>query len=51
MIAGTLPNRRGPLQAWIINAPAIKPGVHMPAFDRYDGESLNALTAYVESLE
>lgn len=51
MIAGTLPNRRGPLQAWIINAPAIKPGVRMPAFDRYDGESLNALTAYVESLE
>ena len=50
-IAGTLPNTRARLQAWIVNAQALKPGVRMPALDQFDGKTLNVLAAYVESLK
>lgn len=50
-IAGVLPNTRARLQAWIINAQAFKPGAKMPTLEQFDGETLNALAAYLESLE
>lgn len=51
LIAGTYPNTRPNLQAWIVNAQAMKAGVHMPSLDQFDSEQLNALAAYLESLE
>lgn len=50
-IAGIMPNTRARLQAWIVNAQAIKPGVKMPSLEQFDGRTLNALAAYLESLE
>lgn len=49
--AGILPNDRGHLQGWIADAQAIKPGIEMPVLDRFDGATLNALAAYLESLQ
>lgn len=49
--AGRVPNTRARLQAWIIDAQALKPGIAMPAFDELDGPTLDALAAYLESLE
>ena len=49
--AGTVPNTRARLQAWIVNAQGIKPGISMPSLETFDGETLNALAAYLESLE
>ena len=51
LIAGTLENSRPHLQAWITNAQSLKPGVKMPNLEQFDGETLNALAAYLESLE
>lgn len=50
-IAGVLPNTRARLQAWIVNAQSFKPGARMPTLEEFDGETLNALAAYLESLE
>jgi cytochrome c oxidase subunit 2 len=47
--AATLPNTRGHLGGWIGNPQALKPGNLMPTVP-LDGESLLALTAYLESL-
>ena len=49
--AGLLPNRKGYLEAWIINAPSLKPGVQMPALTQFTGDETRALAAYLESLE
>lgn len=49
--AGVLPNKRANLQAWIVDAQAIKPGINMPTLKQFDGKQLNALAAYLESLE
>lgn len=49
--AGLLPNEPGYLEAWIINAPSLKPGVKMPAMNQFTGEEARALVAYLESLE
>lgn len=49
--AGALPNTRARLQAWIVNAQSLKPGIRMPALSEFTGPELNALAAYVESLE
>jgi cytochrome c oxidase subunit 2 len=48
--AGALPNTRGNLAGWILNPQAIKPGSKMPPVPM-DGESLQSLLAYLESLE
>jgi cytochrome c oxidase subunit 2 len=48
--AGTLPNRRGHLAGWIVDAPSIKPGVQMPAF-ALAPDDLQALLSYLETLE
>ena len=49
--AGTLRNHRGTLAGWIADPQAIKPGVRMPAAQDIDGETLNALAAYLEHLK
>lgn len=49
--AGTLRNHRGALAGWIADPQAIKPGVRMPAALDIDGETLNALAAYLEHLK
>jgi cytochrome c oxidase subunit 2 len=48
--AATLPNHRAGLQAWVINAQSIKPGVAMPSLTDFDGPTLNALVTYLQSL-
>jgi cytochrome c oxidase subunit 2 len=47
--AGMLPNRRGQLAGWIVDAPALKPGVMMPP-NPLAPDDLQALLAYLESL-
>lgn len=49
--AGMFPNRKGYLEAWIINAPSLKPGTQMPALTQFTGEETRALATYLESLE
>jgi cytochrome c oxidase subunit 2 len=48
--AGLLENTRGNLAGWILDPQALKPGVRMPP-NNVDGEDLQALLAYLESLE
>jgi cytochrome c oxidase subunit 2 len=48
--AGALPNDRASLTGWISNAPALKPGVGMPALPQFTGRQLLAITTYLESL-
>jgi cytochrome c oxidase subunit 2 len=48
--AGALPNTRARMQAWIVNAQALKPGNKMPKLEVFDGPTLNAVAAYLESL-
>ena len=50
LAAGMLQNNRGNLAGWISNAPAIKPGVQMPA-SRISGEQLQDLLAYLDTLK
>jgi cytochrome c oxidase subunit II len=47
--AGTLPNSRGNLAGWILDAQAIKPGVKMPP-NRLTSADLQALLIYLETL-
>jgi cytochrome c oxidase subunit 2 len=49
--AGALPNNAGTLAGWIASSQHLKPGSPMPSFDRYTGEDLRALAAYLESLK
>jgi cytochrome c oxidase subunit 2 len=48
--AGILPNTRGHLGGWIVNAQTVKPGNRMPP-TVIRSEDLNALLAYLESLK
>jgi cytochrome c oxidase subunit II len=48
--AGRLPNSPGNLEAWIVNAPAFKPGVMMPRITQFTGRELRAVAAYVAGL-
>jgi cytochrome c oxidase subunit 2 len=47
--AGTLPNSRGNLAAWIADPQGIKPGAHMPLMKLAAGE-IEPLTRYLEGL-
>lgn len=47
--AGTLPNTRAALQAWIADPQGIKPGTKMPRVELTSSE-LNAVVAYLETL-
>lgn len=51
LAAGLLSNNIGNMVAWIAAAQALKPGSRMPSFHTIDGESLNALAAWLASLE
>jgi cytochrome c oxidase subunit II len=50
LAAGTLANDAATLRAWIANGHVHKPGNLMPSFRHLDGETLDALTAYLASL-
>ena len=49
LAAGALTMSRGNLAAWIADPQGIKPGANMPVTD-LDGDKLNAIVAYLESL-
>jgi cytochrome c oxidase subunit 2 len=49
--AGALPNSLGPLEGWIANAQAIKPGALMPPITQFTGRELRAVAAYVAGLK
>ena len=49
LAAGALTMSRGNLAAWIADPQGIKPGANMPVTD-LDGDELNAIVAYLESL-
>jgi len=48
--AGELPNTRGYLAGWILNAQVLKPGTQMPP-TQLGADDLNALLDYLESLK
>ncbi|HEU0030065.1 MAG TPA: cytochrome c oxidase subunit II [Kofleriaceae bacterium] len=48
--AGTVPNTVGHLTGWVIDAPSIKPGVHMPSI-QLPADDLHALVAYLGGLQ
>lgn len=48
--AGTLRNTTGNLEAWLTSSQHLKPGNEMPEFS-FDGPSIHALAAYLESLQ
>jgi len=49
--AALMPNTVGPLEGWIANAQALKPGVYMPPNTQFTGLQLRALATYVSSLK
>ncbi len=50
LAAGTLPNTRGNLGGWIVDAPSLKPGTQMPPSPMPPAD-LHALLAYMETLQ
>jgi cytochrome c oxidase subunit II len=50
LAAGTLPNSRGALAGWIVDAQGIKPGVKMPP-NSIAPKDLDALLTYLQSLK
>lgn len=51
LAAGRLPNDAASFATWIRDAPALKPGVHMPAFRMIPEADLRALAVYLDGLE
>jgi cytochrome c oxidase subunit 2 len=51
LAAGSLPNDIATLHAWVVDAPALKPGTQMPPLGMFSGGDLHALVAYLRSLE
>lgn len=49
--AGLLPNTPETLRAWIARPEQLKPGARMPAFAMLPDEELDAIAAYLDSLE
>jgi cytochrome c oxidase subunit 2 len=49
--AGIVPNGRAGFIRWIQETDKVKPGVHMPHFGMLPRDDLNALAAYLESLQ
>lgn len=50
LAAGTLPNTIAHLEAWIIRAQSLKPGVLMPDITAFSGRELQDLTTYLTGL-
>jgi cytochrome c oxidase subunit 2 len=48
--AGTLPNGPGAAKRWLVGVQELKPGARMPSYAHLDGATLDALSAYLESL-
>ena len=48
--AGTLPNTPENLRRWIVDAPAVKPGVRMPPFATLTNAELDALVGFLGGL-
>lgn len=51
LAAGILPNEPAALRRWIAAADTIKPGVRMPSFGMLPAADLDAIVAYLASLE
>jgi cytochrome c oxidase subunit 2 len=51
LAAGTLSNTVEAMRMWIATPDAIKPGAHMPPFGMLPPEHLDAIAAYLSSLE
>ena len=51
LAAGTLANDAATLREWIAHGHAVKPGNLMPSYRHLDGATLDALTAYLASLQ
>ncbi|HET7863631.1 MAG TPA: c-type cytochrome [Burkholderiaceae bacterium] len=49
--AGTVRNDAAGLRAWLTGVQQLKPGARMPSFDHLDAATLDALVAYLASLE
>jgi cytochrome c oxidase subunit 2 len=49
--AGILPNEPEAFVRWIARTDEVKPGVHMPAFGMLPSQDVQALAAYLDSLE
>jgi cytochrome c oxidase subunit 2 len=49
--AALLPMNQGAIAGWIASSQHLKPGNLMPAFQRFGGEELRGIAAYVASLE
>jgi cytochrome c oxidase subunit 2 len=49
LAADSVPNTRGHLAGWILDAQSIKPGAHMPSM-AMPAEDVHALIAYLETL-
>lgn len=49
--AGTLPHSAATLRRWIVDVQAHKPGARMPSFGEADAVRLDALVAYLQSLQ
>lgn len=49
--AGVIENTPENLEAWIVDAQAIKPGVLMPAFDGLSEQEIDAMVEYLEGLK
>ncbi|HEX6708514.1 MAG TPA: cytochrome c oxidase subunit II [Albitalea sp.] len=49
--AGVLPNDRAAIARWIVGVQALKPGAHMPAMRDADAATLDALAAWLASLQ
>lgn len=51
LAAGTLPNDADAFRAWVAHPDAFKPDVPMPAFAMLPDDDLDAIAAYLESLQ
>ena len=51
LAAGLLPNTLDAMRSWIARPDELKPGAHMPAFAMLPDEELDAIAAYLRSLE
>jgi cytochrome c oxidase subunit 2 len=51
LAAGTLPNDQPAFLRWLTHTDTLKPAVRMPAFGMLKESELDALSAYLESLQ
>jgi cytochrome c oxidase subunit 2 len=49
--AGWLAKDIATTHAWVMNAPALKPGTRMPALSQFSGQELHDLVSYLEALQ